>query len=131
MSDVDFVVECRSREGEWIELEFCDLYEDALDFALKTQTENGDESRIIKYTSLSEESRHHKTKIVAVFKPMPKYEVQKKRSSNIKKRMLDRAFRIDSSDLQSELLLAVRTIEELEAEIERLQQEAAKAKGEE
>ena len=124
MGDVVFVVECRCRKGEWVEQEFFDLYEDALDFAIAMQTENGWENRIIKHVN-------HKTKIVAVFKPMPKYELQKKRSSNIKKRMLDRALRIDSSDLQSELLIAVRTIEELEAEIGRLQQEAAKAKGEE
>jgi len=116
---VSFVVECRFRKEEWIEFEFCDLYDDALDFALKAQTE-GDECRIIRYTSLSEEPGHHKTKIVAVFQPMPKYELQKKRSSNIKERMLDRADRIDSSDLQSDLLIAVRTIEELETEIELL-----------
>lgn len=120
MGDVSFVVECRRRkEEEWIEVEFCDLYEDALDFAIKVQME-GDECRIIRFTSLSEKPGHHKTKIVAVFQPMPKYELQRERSSNIKKRMLDRALRIDSSDLQSDLLIAVRTIEELEAEIERL-----------
>ena len=122
IGDVSFVVECRScKEEEWLEWEFCDLYDDALSCALKGQMEDGDECRIIRYTSLSEEDHgHHKTKIVAVFQPMPQYELQKQRSSNIKDRMLDRAYRIDSSDLQSDLLIAVRTIEELEAEIERL-----------
>lgn len=122
IGDVDFVVECRScKEEEWMEWEFCDLYDDALNCAIAGQTENGDECRIIRYTSLSEEDHGpHKTKIVAVFQPMPRYELQKKRSINIKERMLDRAYRIESGDLESDLLIAVRTIEELEAEIERL-----------
>ena len=84
IGDVSFVVECKHRsmyrKDEWIELEWCDLYEDALDFALKMQREN--ECRIIRYTSLSEEDHgRHKTKIVAVFQPMPGYEFQKQRES--------------------------------------------------
>jgi hypothetical protein len=76
IGDVSFGVECKHRsmyrKDEWIELEWCDLYADALDFALKMQRENGDECRIIRYTSLPEgDRRRHKTKIVAVFKPMP------------------------------------------------------------
>ena len=73
IGDVSFVVECRScKEEGWMEWEFCDLYDDALNCALKAQTEYGEECRIIMYKSLSEENGHHKSKIVAVFKPMPR-----------------------------------------------------------
>ena len=79
IGDVSFVVECRScKEEGWMEWEFCDLYDDALNCALKAQTEYGEECRIIRYTSLSEEDHGpHKTKIVAVFQPMPGYELQR------------------------------------------------------
>lgn len=90
MSDVDFGVQyrCRDerwlgreergrygpyteRDERWIDCDYFDLYDDALDYALKVQRQ-GDECRIIMYKSLSEESGHHKSKIVAVFKPMPR-----------------------------------------------------------
>ena len=85
IGDVSFVVECRScKEEDWMEWEFCDLYDDALNCALKAQTEYGDECRIIRYTSLSEEDHGpHKTKIVAVFQPMPGYELQKQREKSM------------------------------------------------
>ena len=79
IGDVSFVVECRScKEEEWIEWEFCDLYDDALYCAFIGQMAHGDECRIIRYTSLSEEDHgRYKTKIVAVFQPMPGYELQR------------------------------------------------------
>ena len=90
MSDVDFGVQFRCnderwlgpdergrdgrytvRDRRWLDLEFFDLYEHAVDYALEVQSQY-DECRIIMYKSLSEENGHHKSKIVAVFKPMPR-----------------------------------------------------------
>jgi len=73
MSNVDFGVEYRRGNKYWIDSgEYFDLYEDALDHALEIQRQD-DECRIIRYKSLSEEPGHHKSKIVAVFQPMPRH----------------------------------------------------------
>lgn len=69
MRDVDFGVEFRRPDHWWDDLEHFALYEDAVDYALKVQSQH-DECRIIMYKAL--DYWHHKSRIVAVFKPMPR-----------------------------------------------------------